>query len=93
MSDKDKTDLEAAYSLDSPEANQRLYRDWAATYAEDFAARSGYRFARLVAEAFLAAGGSGPLLDAGCGTGLIAEHLPEDLAVDGVDISPEMSTP
>lgn len=90
MSDKDKPDLEAAYSLDSPEANQRLYRDWAATYDEDFAGQSGYRLARLVAEAFLDAGGSGPLLDAGCGTGLIAGHLPNDLSIDGVDISPEM---
>lgn len=90
MSDKDKPDLEAAYGLDSPEANQRLYRDWAATYDEDFAEQSGYRLARLVAEAFLNAGGSGPLLDAGCGTGLIAEHLPKDLVIDGVDISPEM---
>lgn len=90
MSDKDKPDLEAAYSLDSPAANQRLYRNWAATYDEDFAEQSGYRLALLVAEAFLDAGGSGPLLDAGCGTGLIAEHLPKDFAVDGVDISPEM---
>ena len=81
---------QAAYNLDSPDANRRLYRDWAATYDEDFAQRSGYRLAGLVAEAFLAAGGSGPVLDAGCGTGLIAEHLPASLAIDGVDISSEM---
>ena len=90
MSDQDKPTLKAAYGLDSPEANRRLYRHWAATYDRDFAERSGYRFAWLVAEAFLAAGGTGPVLDAGCGTGLIAEHLPKDLAIDGVDISPQM---
>ena len=90
MSSKDKPDLEAAYGLDSPDANRRLYRDWAATYDEDFAERSGYRLAGLVANAFLDAGGSAPVLDAGCGTGLIAEHLPVSLAIDGVDISSEM---
>ncbi len=90
VSDEEKPDLEAAYDLDSPDANRRLYRNWAATYDEDFAQRSGYRFARLIAEAFLDAGGEGPVLDAGCGTGLVAEHLPEALKIDGIDLSAEM---
>jgi SAM-dependent methyltransferase len=90
VTEKNKPDLEAAYGLDSPDANQRLYRDWATTYDEDFARRSGYRFARLIADAFQDAGGKGPVLDAGCGTGLVADHLPSELVIDGVDISPEM---
>jgi SAM-dependent methyltransferase len=90
VSEKKKPDLDAAFSLDSPEANRRLYRDWAATYDEDFARQSGYRFARLIASAFRNGGGRGPVLDAGCGTGLVADCLPSELVIDGVDISPEM---
>jgi len=88
---EDKTpDLEAAYSLETPDDNRRLYRDWAQTYDSDFAERSGYRSARLTAQAYLEAGGTWPLLDAGCGTGLVAESLPAGAVIDGIDISPEM---
>lgn len=83
-------DLEAAYSLNSPDANRSLYRDWAATYDEDFARRGGYRFPLLIAQAYIDAGGKWPALDVGCGTGLVAEYLPEDAVIDGVDIAPEM---
>jgi len=88
--DQNKPNLDAAYNLDSPDANRRLYRDWAATYDEDFAQKSGYRFAKLIADAFQEAAGMGPVLDVGCGTGLLADHLSPELVVDGVDISPEM---
>ncbi len=30
------------------------------------------------------------MLDAGCGTGLVADHLPESIIVDGVDLSSDM---
>ncbi len=83
-------DLEDAYNLETPEDARRLYRNWAASYDEDFARRRGYRFAEIVAKAYLAAGGVWPALDAGCGTGLVATHLPEDAVIDGIDISPEM---
>ena len=86
----DPPDLSDAYALDGPEDSRRLYRDWAATYDSEFAARRGYRLAQAVAEAFLQAGGEGPVLDAGCGTGLVADHLPEGMEIDGLDISPEM---
>ena len=88
--EQDKPNLDAAYNLDSPDANRRLYRDWAATYDEDFAQKSGYRFAKLIADAFQEAAGAGPVLEVGCGTGLLADHLSPELVVDGVDISPEM---
>ena len=86
----DKPDLDSAYSLQSPEDNRRLYRDWAATYDQDFLAQSGYRFGQLIADAFRDAGGRGPVLDAGCGTGLIGDFLAADIELDGADISQEM---
>lgn len=90
MDDKDKPGLDASYGSGSAEENRRVYRDWAATYDEEFAGHSGYRFGRLIAEAFVDAGGSGPVLDAGCGTGLVADRLPASIVVDGVDLSPDM---
>jgi predicted TPR repeat methyltransferase len=46
-----------------------------------------------VAGAFVAAGGSGPVLDVGAGTGLLAAHL-RDLGfadqIDAIDLSPDM---
>ena len=82
--------LDTAYSLQTPDDNRRLYRDWAETYDSDFAEKSGYRMARLIARAYLDAGGQWPALDVGCGTGLLAQSLPPDAVIDGVDISPEM---
>lgn len=90
MSDTSRPGLEAAYSLETPEDNRRLYHDWAQSYDQDFARASGYRLPRCVARAYLAAQGGWPALDAGCGTGLVADHLPGDAVVDGIDISPEM---
>lgn len=90
MSDEKDPSLEAAYNLSTPDDSKALYRDWAGTYDQDFAERSGYRFPALIAEAYLAAGGAWPALDVGCGTGLIARHLPKEAVLDGIDISPEM---
>lgn len=90
MSDAKTPGLKAAYALDTPDDNRALYREWAATYDDSFAAVSGYRSPQLTAEAYVAAGGDWPVLDAGCGTGLLADHLPHDAIVDGLDISPEM---
>ncbi len=90
MTDKNRPGLDDSYNSSSADDNRRVYRDWAATYDEEFAGRSGYRFGWLIAEAFVAAGGQGPVLDAGCGTGLVADRLPESIIVDGVDLSPDM---
>jgi len=88
----DDPDLEGAYALNSPEAVQRLYADWAETYDTGFAAAHGYQLHDLVAEAFRAAEGSGPVLDIGAGTGLVAEALTERgiTGIDGTDISADM---
>ena len=88
MSEKDK--LERAYALDGLEDVTALYRDWAATYDTDFAEAGGFRMPALIGAAFAELRGEGPVLDAGCGTGLVADHLDPRLAIDGVDISREM---
>lgn len=85
----DEQSLDGAYALETPEDSVRLYRGWAETYYTEFAATHGYRIPDQVAETFRAAGGEGPVLDIGAGTGLLAESL-GGLTVDGIDITPEM---
>ncbi|MCA3449386.1 MAG: class I SAM-dependent methyltransferase [Rhodobacter sp.] len=86
-------DLHAAFALRSPDDCLRLYRDWAATYDAGFAADMEYRLPAHVAGAFMAAGGTGPVLDVGAGTGLLAGAL-RGLGfrdeIDGIDLSPQM---
>jgi predicted TPR repeat methyltransferase len=86
------SDLDGAYALRTPEDNRRYYADWAARYDADFAGRMAYRTPRLVAQAFVAAGGIGPVLDVGAGTGLVGVALAAEgvAPVDGIDLSPEM---
>ncbi len=86
--------LEAAYAVESPEDNRKLYAEWADTYESEFVAESQYIYHRNVAEIF--AGGfddlDSPVLDVGCGTGIVGQAL-RGLGVttiDGIDISPEM---
>jgi predicted TPR repeat methyltransferase len=85
-------DLDGAYALDGPEAVRAFYADWAARYDAGFAASTGYVLPAAVAAAYAAAGGAGPVLDVGAGTGLLAEALAGQGIgpVDGVDLSPEM---
>ena len=90
MTDEREPGLDSAYALKGPDDARQLYADWADTYDSDFARRTGYRPARRIAEEFAAAGGTGPVLDAGCGTGLVADALPDGMAVDGLDLSPDM---
>lgn len=90
MNDENKLGLDASYGAVSAKDNREVYREWAGSYDEDFAGRHGYQFAELIAQAFVDLGGRGPLLDAGCGTGLVADYLPESIVVDGVDYSPDM---
>ena len=93
MTEKDLTSgLEKAYALDSADAVRDLYRDWAVSYDADFVERLGYIYPRLVAEVYAAQAGGGdrPVLDIGCGSGAVAEAMAGDLAVDGLDLSPEM---
>ena len=91
--DKDTTArLDAAYALSGPEENRRLYAAWAETYDADFLEGQGYLMPGHVAAAFLAAGGRGPVLDVGAGTGVMGVGLAAAgvAPVDALDLSPEM---
>lgn len=86
--------LERAYALETPDEGRLLYRDWADSY--DRHLKEGLRYvgpasvARLLADSVSERGV--PVLDVGCGTGLVAECLaPYGFGlVDGLDFSPEM---
>lgn len=84
--------LKDAYALKSPQAVKDLYRDWADSYDIGFSVNQGYQIPREVALAFVAAGGAGPVLDVGAGTGLVGEQMQalDVQDIDGVDLSAEM---
>ena len=84
--------LDGAYSLKEPEDSVAYYRDWADEYDQQFAVAHGYAVPGQIAAIFRAKGGTGPVLDIGAGTGLVAQALREGdpLEVDGIDISAEM---
>lgn len=86
-------DLGGVYGAASPTEARRLYDAWAARYDGENLAK-GYQVPGLGA-AFLArhlAPGAGPVLDAGCGTGLVGAML-ATLGygpLTGLDLSAEM---
>ena len=88
----DDPDVDDAYALSSPEDIKALYRTWAHSYDTAFHDGQGYQLAREVAEAFIAAGGTGPVLDVGAGTGLVGAHLRamNITPIDGIDLSEDM---
>lgn len=102
----DEFGLDSAYDLETPEDNRRLYRLWAETYDNEFVASHGYSYPRAVASAFLQSASDAdlPLLDVGCGTGLVGAELVATQGLGdeqgaylggqmvGLDISPEMLT-
>lgn len=91
MSD-DSPDLKAAYALKTPEDSRRLYAEWAGDYDSGFAAREDYQLPNLTAREFVRAGGQGPVLDVGAGTGLCGAVL-DGFGVgpiDATDISADM---
>ncbi|MEM6566003.1 MAG: methyltransferase domain-containing protein [Pseudomonadota bacterium] len=87
-----KLDVSDAYALRTPQDNLRFYADWAEQYDSRFAIASDYVFPQRVAEVFAERGGGGPVLDAGAGTGLVAEAIRRlcDVALDALDLSAEM---
>jgi predicted TPR repeat methyltransferase len=86
--------LQGAYALQTPADHKLYYRDFAAHYDSAFAAGLGYIYPARIAAALAALDlPEGPILDIGCGTGLVAAELHNvmpDAVIDGVDISPEM---
>ena len=89
-------DLTDAYSVETPEDNVDLYARWADTYESGFVADEGYIYHHGVAAVFLEhfISTSGPILDVGCGTGLVGEALYSNpsfnFRLEGLDISSEM---
>ncbi|WP_323770535.1 class I SAM-dependent methyltransferase [Antarctobacter sp.] len=89
---QDDPDLETAYGLETPDDNRRLYAQWAATYDVEFAVDMDYMLPLHVAEAYAAAGGQGPVIDLGAGTGLLGAALNSCRVgpVEATDLSQEM---
>lgn len=92
MSDKGKELLEGAYALASPEDNVAYYRKFADHYDQVFAKDMGFDLPPAVARTYmqLASDSNTPIADLGCGTGIVAECLPEGAVIDGLDISQDM---
>ncbi|WP_423918023.1 class I SAM-dependent DNA methyltransferase [Candidatus Poriferisodalis sp.] len=86
--------LDEAYAVEGPDANRELYASWAATYESEFIVESRYVYHQQVAEVFCAgmAAFDRPVLDAGCGTGIVGDELARlgVTVIDGIDISTEM---
>ena len=86
--------LAGAYALQTPDQHVSYYRDFAAHYDSTFADGLGYVYPLAIAATLAELGRpSGPVLDIGCGTGLVAAAIhgrQPDMVIDGVDISPEM---
>ncbi|TIT03668.1 class I SAM-dependent methyltransferase [Mesorhizobium sp.] len=91
--DKANAALESVYTADTPEALAQAYAGWAATYDSETASL-GYLLPFLIAAWVTrhVPSGEGPLLDAGCGTGLSGPSLKalgyQDIA--GLDLSEDM---
>lgn len=87
-----KPSLDSAYSLRTPEDSRKLYADWASSYDEGFAQDSDYCLPQVTADVFAEAGGRGPVLDVGAGTGLLGAILSNRgyKVIDATDISAEM---
>ena len=94
MNNKRHINVDAAYALETPADNIRLYREWAADYDADFVEREGYVLHLRVTESMLQRRSQidGAVLDVGCGTGGVGAALQAGgiEVIDGIDISPEM---
>ncbi len=87
-----KPDLDGAYALNSVDDAKKLYDGWAETYDQSFVEDMDFIAPRLLAEAFVRAGGTSPVLDFGAGTGVVGEDLAKNgvTPIDGADLSEEM---
>jgi SAM-dependent methyltransferase len=71
-----------------------VYEPWAQSYEEDLISEYGYIAPRIAADAFAQANAEldGPVIDFGCGTGLVGIELAQHgySHINGIDISPAM---
>ncbi len=88
--------LRRAYAVATTEDGQQLYQDWAATYDATMLEGLGYLTPRLVAEALAQhlKALDAPVLDVGCGTGLVGAEAAAlgYTTIDGLDLSAPMMT-
>ena len=86
--------LRRAYALESQGDGQRLYQDWASTYDATMLQGLGYVSPRLVAEGLARhwPPGQSPVLDIGCGTGLVGVEAARlgYPCLDDIDLSAAM---
>jgi SAM-dependent methyltransferase len=86
-------DLDGVYGAKTPEESRAIYDDWSTSYDADTLAK-GFRLPALGAGLLASYLGRshGPILDAGCGTGLVGETLMVMgySHILGCDLSPEM---
>ena len=86
--------LNGAYALEKPDDHLDYYREFAAYYDRSFAEALGYIYPQAIASVLAACRpGDGPVLDIGCGTGLVATAIhtqAPQTVIHGVDLSPEM---
>lgn len=89
----DTEDLDDVYGAKTPEQSRALYDKWSASYDADNLSK-GFRLPSLGAGMLASFLGRthGPILDAGCGTGLVGETLMlmGYHHVTGCDLSPKM---
>jgi len=89
----DKRALDLVYAASTPEELAHAYAAWAASYDRE-TAELGYCLPFLITSWVTrhVAKGDGPLLDAGCGTGLTGPYLKAlgHEAIEGLDLSGDM---
>jgi predicted TPR repeat methyltransferase len=94
VDERDALLLRRAYALSSQEEGEALYREWASSYDRTMVDGLGYIAPGLLCEAFARAvpWRDGPVLDIGCGTGLVGDELVQRgfTTFDGLDLSVEM---
>jgi predicted TPR repeat methyltransferase len=74
--------------LTDPAEIERYYDDWVDTYDRQLA-EWGYEAPHVAAELLVQAAAAGPVLDVGCGTGLVGRALRQRgvIDIDGIDLS------
>lgn len=86
--------LTKVYSVRGPDDCVDAYKDWAQGYEDDVVGRFGYVAPKIAADTFarVCPDTAGPVLDAGCGTGLAGAELAARgyTTLDGLDISADM---
>ena len=91
--DNAKKLLEGAYALKTPNDHVQYYKDFAESYDQGFADVFGYAVPQFLTKIYHEKSTleDVPILDVGCGTGLVAEALTNSsFDIDGVDISEDM---